>query len=183
MAGFLLAQAGLQIPAWLEVAATVVSAVSTLSGAASQAAAYQYQADVEKQNAVTARQQGAEAERQHRINSAKLIGQARANAGATGLAFESFGDSLAESAYNAEIDALNIRYGAEVTARGHEASARLYKSRSKNAFTSGLFKAGTSLLFSDIGNSAAKTVPTTSGVDILGPSLYDDELYNAGIEL
>lgn len=85
---------------------------------AMQAAAYNAQgqavAEAAKFNAATQRMQGAAAERQIRTESGRQIRSIRARIAKSGVTFEGTPTTvLAESAANAEIDALNARWTAQ----------------------------------------------------------------------
>lgn len=114
-------------------AATVGSALSARAEGKAEAAAAQY-------NAESSRQEAASRERVQRAESMRRLGAIRSQIGKSGAT--SAGTPLAvlaESAANAEIDALNTRY----TGMREQA---LYGASARNARTMGNLRAGTSLL-------------------------------------
>ena len=103
----------------LAAAATVVTAAGSIMSGQSQAAALSAQAKVEKQRAAF------EAERQ-RDYAARFLGAQRAAYGASGVTLEGTPiDVLADTAAQAELDALAIQWGgqARATALSSQASA------------------------------------------------------------
>lgn len=91
----------------------------------SQARAMRYQATLDRQRAALAFQQGNQNEEAQRRRAGIEAGEARAAAAqsGTGLTTGSNLDVIQQNATNAELDALNIRYGAELQARGSLAEA------------------------------------------------------------
>lgn len=101
-----------------------------------------YQAQQERVNAQMELAQGNQNEEAARRKAAVQMGEQRASAAAsgTGLTTGSNFDLLSQNAANYELDALSIRYGAELQARGSlaqadmdEFSAKAFKSQAKNA--------------------------------------------------
>ena len=111
-------------------------------------------AAISRDNARLARLQGAAAEEAKRREIRASLGRsaaaiAQAGGGTQGTA----GKLLSQSAAEGELDALNIRYGADSDARASEQEARNYdleryaaKRRAKGAVISGLIGAGSSAL-------------------------------------
>lgn len=99
-----------------------------------QKAGSDFNAQLAEQNAVQAEQQAAEEERRARIQSKKALGDIRAAAGASGITLEgSPEDILAESAMNAELDALNVRHKGALRSLAFKEEARLQRFYGKQA--------------------------------------------------
>jgi len=128
-------------------ASTAFSVLGAISSANAESNAAKYNAAVSKQNAQIARDQAvSDIDRQRRV-AYRTQGQAVANYGASGVTLEGTPlDVLEQSAAEAKLDELNIKYNSELQALGFENTARLDRQRASNARTSGLLKAGTSLL-------------------------------------
>lgn len=133
--------------AWVPIAMAVVAAVGAMSQAASARSAAKYNASIAERNAVVARQQAAVNEDAQRRAAYRALGRMRAGYGAAGVTVEGSPlDVLEDSAAEAELDALNIRYKGELTAMGYQDEATLQRMRGKAAMTAGIFKAGSALL-------------------------------------
>ena len=82
-----------------------------------------------------------------RRDTVRRLGLMRANYGASGVTVEGSPlDVMAESAANAEMDALNIKYKGDLAASGYAAEAKLDKMRARQDYMGGLFGAGSALL-------------------------------------
>ena len=131
----------------IAIAGAGVSAYGAIKqGQAAQAAA-DYNAKVSKQNADIALQQAdVQAEQQRR--QAKLqLGQMRANYGASGLQLEgSPMEVLEDSARQAELDNLTIKYNGKLKAMGFNNDATLSQFEGENAKSNSYFQAGGTLL-------------------------------------
>jgi len=93
-------------------------------------------------NAASARAEAQSRENAQRAAAQRQLGSIRAGVSKSGARMEGTPLMvLAESAANAEIDALNTRYSGQ-------REAALYTARGKNARTAGYLRAGTSLLSS-----------------------------------
>lgn len=117
--------------------AQIGSAVIGAVGAKQQA---ESQANIAEYNAALSRQQGLAEEERRRRESAVRIGALKAAVGKSGVTME--GTPLlvlAQSAAEAEVDALNARWSANQSAQLDEMRARNYR-------TAGKINAGTSLL-------------------------------------
>lgn len=162
--------------AWVPVVMGVVSAVGAVSQAASARSAANYNAQVAERNATVARQQAAVNEQAQRRDAYRALGRMRAGYGAAGVATEGTPlDVLENSAAEAELDALNIRYKGQLASMGYGEEANLQRSRGKSAMTAGVFKAGTALLGAGGAyyDGYLKTPTTTSsgwksGYDLMG---------------
>lgn len=121
----------------------------------SQANAMRYQAETNRQRAVLALQQGNQQEEAKRRENRRAMGNLRAGLVENGIGLEggTGADLVAESSLNSELDALNIRYNAQLNAQGlqqqavsDDYSASAAMARSKNARTAGLIGAGAAVL-------------------------------------
>lgn len=91
-----------------------------------QANADKYNAEIERQNAAAARQQAGAREEAQRRQARQFLGEKRAALSQAGIGLSgSAADVYAQSAANAELDALNIRYEGEMQGRGLMAQSEL----------------------------------------------------------
>lgn len=119
-----------------------------------EGAAADYNAAVDEQNAQLALKQAGEQERRTRLISRKQIGKQRANIGSSGITLEGSAlDALEESAANAELDALNVRYQGQLQAYAYRTRSQLYRYQGKNARTTGYLNAA-GILVGGIGDVA-----------------------------
>lgn len=123
-----------------------MGAAGSISQGNANAAAANYNADIASQNAALTRAQGAENERKARVAARKQLGDMKASAGATGVSADSYFDVIGESAANAELDALNVRYDAESRATAYDNEARIQRFSAKQSKTAGRINAVSSLL-------------------------------------
>lgn len=156
--------AGMSAGTALAGTGAAVGAIGALSSAGSQAAAAEsatnaanYNATMARQNATSALQKANADEETQRRQSAKQLGAQRASLAENGISLtEGTGTDLTgEAATNAALDALNIRYGGQLRARGYTNEAALYTAQAqdamrnkKTALRSGYLSAGASLLSS-----------------------------------
>jgi hypothetical protein len=147
---------------YLSIASGVIGAVSAISGANAQSASAQsdanaaeYNAQVNRQRAAMALQQGNAQESQQRRNARSEAGYLRAGLVENGMDLSSGtgADLVYESSLNSEMDALNIRYGAQLNAQGANAaailddnSAKAAKNRAKQYKVGGYMGAAGSIL-------------------------------------
>lgn len=133
----------------------IASGNAAAAQAESQANAANYNAIMAEQNASTARQAANVNEEAMRRKTAHQMGQLRAGLAENGVGLNSgtAGDLTAESAMNAELDALNIRYSGATQARDYQAQAALglqqaeqARNNAATARTSGYLTAGASAL-------------------------------------
>jgi hypothetical protein len=133
----------------------IMSARAASAQAQSQAQAQDYNAIIAKQNADSALAAASANEDAQRRKSAHEMGRLRAGLAENGIGLDSgtAGDLTAESAMNAELDALNIRYAGQQQARGYSAQAALdtasaaqSRANAKSAMTAGYLTAGASAL-------------------------------------
>lgn len=146
----------------LPIAAAVIGVVGQLSKAQSASAGYTaqsqamgYAAEVNRQRAQVAYEQGAQQEDQSRRDARQHLAQMSVSAVESGGAQGSGADLIGQSASRAELDALNIRYGADLQARGalNEATLDQYSSQvarnnASYAKSAGWLNAGSSALSS-----------------------------------
>jgi hypothetical protein len=148
------------------IAATVVSAAVSAYGAVQQGNAAknaaEYQSAVNRNNQQVAEWQagdairrGEEAERQHRLRVAGVIGKQKSSMAANGVDLSSGSplDIIGDTALFAELDALTIRSNAEREAYGYRvqssnfaANSRLNLMQGSQAQTAGMIGAGATLL-------------------------------------
>lgn len=147
---------------WLAVGSAAMGAMGAISSANAQAAsqnsaanASEYNAEVDRQKAAVAFQQGNANEEAQRRSAAITLGKQRAGAAQSGvdLASGSALDLYKQSATNAELDALNIRYGAQLQSQGFQQQATLdtmsaqqARNNASAATTAGYLSAGASAL-------------------------------------
>lgn len=147
---------------YLSVASGVIGAIGAISqgnaNAASEnsaARAAEYNAQMNRQRADMVLQQGNQQEEDKRRESRVKMGNLRAGLAENGIGLDSGtgADLVQESSLNSELDALNIRYGAQVNARGYTAQAALddysadsARGRAKTARTAGYLGAASSAL-------------------------------------
>lgn len=147
---------------YLSVASGVIGVISSISqgnaNAASEnssAQAAEYNAQINRQRADMALQQGNAQEEAKRRESRRAMGNLRAGLVENGIALDSGSgaDLVQESSLNSEMDALNIRYNSQLNARGYTAQAGLdeysadaARGRAKQARTAGYIGAASSAL-------------------------------------
>lgn len=148
--------------AYAAMAAAAVSAYGAIQNGKAQAATAQSQADaadynakVGQQNAEATLRAGSANEEAQRRKSAVEMGRLHAGMAENGIGLDSgtATDLTVQSSMNAEMDALNIRYGAAQNAQALQsgavldlASARNSRKQAKSAMTSGYLNAGASAL-------------------------------------
>lgn len=143
------------------IASAAMGALGSIQQGNAQAANYQAQAaaerrnaDIDRLNAQATAQQAAQAEDAQRRKARQIGGMQRA-----ALAQNATGDGgtnalvIQQSATDAEMDALNMRYEGEMRRRGllndaagKDYNARILKKNASQARTAGFIGAGTSLL-------------------------------------
>lgn len=152
-------------PFTLALIGTAVSAVGAIQQGRAAEKAANYNAAIADRNATIARQQAAaDADTSRSVNSRRL-GAMRAKYGASGVQAEgSVLDVMADSAAQAELEALNIEYKGDLAAQGYGETASLNRMQGKNARTSGYLNAGaTVLLGSAKASSYGGSESTNSG--------------------
>ena len=124
-----------------------VAAVAAVSQAQSARSAAKHNAAIAERNALLSRRQAAMNEAAQRKDAYRAMGRIRAGYSAAGVTLEGTPlDVLEDSAAEAELDALNIRYKGELSAIGYQGEAGLQRMRAKSALSTGVFNAGTALL-------------------------------------
>jgi hypothetical protein len=131
---------------FLMIAGTAASALGAIHTAQANKASAKYNEQLALQNETASRQGAAVEEQRLRMQQRKQLGQMRANYGASGVTVDgSIEDVLADSATNAEWDALLVRHGGETQARGYRNEASLYGAQAKNASAAGYLAAAGAL--------------------------------------
>ncbi len=136
---------------------TGIGIYSSIKQSQAQQAQAEYQAKVANRNAELAQQQasaqraqGYEAAQKERLKTARLIGQQRAQAGASGVAVDlgSFADVAEDTAAQGEMDALNAYnagldrgYNSELQAWNYKTNAEGYQQAADNAGAAGTLNA------------------------------------------
>lgn len=104
--------------------------------------AAQYNANIQRRNAVLTRQQAAEEARLTNVQGRKALGEMKASYGASGVAFEgSAYDVMRESAKAIKYDELAIKYQGKLQAQSMEQNAKLIEYEGKVAKQLGYVKA------------------------------------------
>jgi len=147
--------------AWGAAASAAIGAYGVYqSGQANKASArYQadadrYNRDIQARNATLARQQAGAREEAQRRRAKQVMGEQQAQLSQAGMGLSgSYGDVIGQSAANAELDALNIRYEGELQAQGlleqsaqSEISARMNRINARQAGRAGNIGAASTLL-------------------------------------
>lgn len=135
-----------------------------------QAQANAYNAQVMRNNAQIASEQGNANEEAQRRHARQVMGAQRAAIAEAGIGTEGTGGDLVEqSASNAELDAMNIRYNAHLQNVGFLNEANLQdwygtqaRRNASSARTSGWMNAGTAVL-SGLGGYVRRTSPLGTG--------------------
>lgn len=124
-----------------------IGALGSIQQGFAQQQQAEYNAGVAEANATAARQQAALDESTSRRRSSLVLGTIRARAAAnSGDVGGSALDVLSQSAGEAELEALTLRYAGEVRARQSESEAALYRTRGRSAVIGGFVGAGEALL-------------------------------------
>jgi len=138
---------GAEIAAAAAVASAVVGTVGAISTGISQGRAARYNAQVAENNAQAARQAAAfeaDAERRRQI---RLFGAQRAAYGKAGVTMEGTPlDVVGDTAAEAELDLLAIRYQGELGYNRGQSEASLQRYAGRSARMSSYYDAGSSIL-------------------------------------
>ena len=135
------------IPVTLGHALTLVSAIGTVASGFGAQSAAEFNARAAEQDARLERERAALEEARLRRQTGKILGMQRAAFSKAGVTLE--GTPLLvqeETAAEAELDALVVRFGGEIGAAREEARARAERFGGRQALTAGLFGAGRTLL-------------------------------------
>ncbi|MEP3275329.1 MAG: hypothetical protein ABJN26_16090 [Stappiaceae bacterium] len=146
----------------LGLASAGIGAVGSIQQANAAAAAANYNAQVQEmnaqiseENAQDALERGADEEQSVRRRNAQVLGQQQAALAANGvdLSFGSPLDTLVDTTYLGDLDALNVRsnaarenYNHRVQAVNQRAGAELFRMEAKSARTGGLLSAAGTVL-------------------------------------
>jgi hypothetical protein len=150
----------------LMIGGTILSAVGSITSGLAQNAASKANARALKQQATLATQRAALAEAQSRRRSQRLLATQRAGFAAAGVTATGTPLLVAEDTVEqAELDALTIRFGGATEAASLRTQARIERFQGKQAVTSGILGAGTTLLtnFGQIGQSLLPAASVASG--------------------
>lgn len=133
--------------------ATAFTAVGAVTSAVQKSDASAVNAATMRDEAKTAAAQGFEAEAAQRRKTGIILGSEAAAAGQAGAGYGgSTGRVLQQSALNAEKDALNIRYKAQLQKWGYTTQAGNIAYEGQQESNAGFLKAGASLLRGYSGN-------------------------------
>ena len=125
----------------------IFSAAGAATQGVAQANASAYNSAVYGYEAKTAATQGYEAEATQRRQNAAVIGREISGAGQAGAGYGgSAGRSIGQSAMNAELDALNIRYKAGLQKWAYSNQSSNLAQEGSTAMNSSVFRAGAALL-------------------------------------
>ena len=147
---------------WFTVATAAVTAASAIAGGDAQRRAANTNADIAEQNRKLAAEQGFAREDAFRRQARMRLGSQAAAIAESGVDPGS-GSALlvaAQSATNAELDALNIRYEGLTQATGYAREAVAERRRGLNATQGSYYSAAASIL--DAASRAGGVRPTTS---------------------
>lgn len=136
------------LKAALAIAGTVVSAASAIAQGNAQNAMAKYNAKLAERDAEARRRQASMDEELSRSRSSAIMSRQRAVMAAAGVDTSS-GTPLAiaeQSAEDAEMDALAIRYGGAIGAQRFQEEANLSRMQGRSAKQAGMFRAGSTLL-------------------------------------
>lgn len=124
-----------------------VGALGAIQEARATSAASEFNAKIADNNAIIAEQNAAADEKRQRRSASRQAAASRAAIGASGVTLEGSPlEILEDQALEAELDALNIRYGGRLNAENFRSQAQLDRSAARNARTQGFLSAGSTLL-------------------------------------
>lgn len=130
----------------LMVAGTALQAVGAIRQGNYANEAAKYNAAVQEQAAATVNAQATGRQELQRAKARETIGAQLAATSESGTSLSGSNlDLLSESLYNAELDALNIRYEADLNAKGLMDQAKLTRAEGKNARTAGYISAAAAI--------------------------------------
>jgi hypothetical protein len=132
---------------WFFVGAAVVAGVSSIAQSDAQRRAAHAQGDILRERAKVAQNQAFANEEAQRRTADQIIGQQRAAVTQSGFTADGTNlDLVKQSATNAELDALNIRYEGQLQAVGDIQQANLSNMAATDATQAGIYNAGASAL-------------------------------------
>lgn len=132
----------------MTAAAAAVSAVGSIQQGNAQAKAYKYNAQIEEQNAVQARDAASAQAGQVDRDNKRKIAEAMAAYGASGVDVNQGSplDVLSDLATEGELSKRIVLYQGELTARGDQQQAGLDRMNASSAQTAGYINAGATVL-------------------------------------
>lgn len=133
---------------WIMAAAAAVSAVGAVKQGQAASDAANYNADIARQNAASAAQQGEAADAMLKRQQEQRMGAAIASFGAAGvdLTSGSPSDVLAENARQSTLDRLTQKYNYKMRALGYQDQAGLDDANAANSRTAGYFNGASAAL-------------------------------------
>lgn len=125
-----------------------LSAIGNIVQGQGEASALNYNAQIQQNNATAALISAKLNADKSSLQSNKIIGQAKANYGASGVTSDSGSvlDVIAASSANAELDKQNILYGGQIKAINADNQASLDRISANNALTGSYFGAAGNIL-------------------------------------
>jgi len=131
---------------WMYIA-TALSATATVASSVQQSNQAEAEAELAKNNATAAAQQASAAEDATRRRSRSILARQRAAIAESGIGFGGSSEVLQQdSAVQAELDALTVRYEGRMRGLGFQTDANVARQRSSNAMTGGYLAASGQLL-------------------------------------
>jgi hypothetical protein len=127
---------------------TAISAAGSISAGTAQQNAEKYNAEVDQNNAIQARQAAFSQEQASEQQTTSRLGQQKADYGASGVDVNTGSpvDVMTDTAAKGRLDALTLRYGGQVRAQADQEGASLALYQGASDATAGYIGAGTSLL-------------------------------------
>lgn len=124
-----------------------IGALGAIQEARASSAASEFNAKIADNNAIIAEQNAAADEGGQRRSASRQAASSRAAIAAAGVTLEGSPlEVLEDQALEAELDALNIRYGGRLQAGNYRSQAQLDRSAARSAKTQGFLSAGSTLL-------------------------------------
>lgn len=150
----------------IAAASAAVSAVGAVAQASATKHAADYNATLQEQRATSLREAGNANEEAQRRRAAMVLGSEAAGAADSSGLSGTNADVFKQSATSAEIDALNIRYGATLGGLSADDQAALDRQQGRNAMTAGYLNAGAAALSSagSYANASARVQRTGYGL-------------------
>lgn len=123
------------------------------------------EADAAERNAVIAQEAGKYNVTRQQNEAYKIIGAAKADYASSGITADSGSvlDVIKESHINAELDRMNIKYGADIESLNQRSRAQALKRSAGNAEEAGYFNAFTSLFGAAASGANTKPTPSIGG--------------------
>jgi len=125
-----------------QLISTGVQTAATVIGAVSQIGAANAEASSAKENAKIADAQAASRADAIRRDAAMMRGAQKAAGGATGLRSDAFDDVIADSDYEAELDAMTAIYEGKLQSRAYKSQASQAKADATSTAIGGVIGAG-----------------------------------------